>query len=364
MISERTSLRERLVAPLGGSKDWVDVAKGVAIIMVIFYHCSLFLSSANITVPGAFRLKAALELVPMPVFLAIAGIFHARVLQWSLKDTWRRRLLGYAYLYLLWCVLRFAFYLVVPNVRSDGAGAQASRPIFLALSPVWPTSSYWFIWALFLLTLVLWLVRRGRPWLVVTIAALVSVASSSNLVVTGNVGWDRTAEYAVFFLAGAFYSKRLTQAVTAARPVVPLVSVALLLLVAGAGAFVPGARGVPGLALVGQVAAIVATATASKYVVRLRPLSWLSYLGARSLPLYLIHVFVIAIIALGVSVAGLDRLSSATTPFLLLAMVVIVVVASVLLGRVLARVRWLFTPPRFVNQLVAGAPRAAVRTRG
>lgn len=335
-----------LLLPPAGRKDWVDLAKGVAILAVILYHCMLFMRSVDLDAGGMGRLKTVLEMLPMPVFIAVAGMFHARVVQWTLGETWKRRLLGYAYLYLLWSVLRFAFYLLVPNVRSDGAGSTAERPLFLALAPVWPTSSYWFIWALFVLTLVLWLVGRLPRTPVVVVAAVVSAATSAGWLNAGNVGWNRVLELAVFFLAGAFFSRQLFDAVARSRVWVPVAGLAVWALFAYVAAYVPLGSRVPGVTLLGQVGALVATATTAHLLVRLRLLSWLSYLGARSLHLYLVHIFVIAVMAAGV-VALRDAGVVPVRPLHVLAVLLVVVtVLSVVVGKLLARVRWLFVPPR------------------
>ncbi|WP_180357929.1 acyltransferase [Streptomyces sp. NP160] len=339
-------LTRTLVSPPGGSKDWVDLAKGVAILAVILYHCMLFQRSVGLDVGGMGRLKTVLEMLPMPVFIALAGMFHARVVEWTLGDTWRRRLLGYAYLYLVWSVVRFAFYALVPNVRGDGAGATAQEPLYLLLAPVWPTSSYWFIWALFALTLLLWLVRGAAAVPVVSVAAAVSALVSAGLMTSTNVGWDRVLEYAVYFLAGALWSKQLFTAVSRSPWWTPLAGLAVWGTFAAVAAYVPYGSRVPGVAMLGQVGAVVACCTAARQLVRLRPLSWLSYLGARSLHLYLVHIFVIAVLC-AVLVALRDRGALPLGPLAVLAaMLVTVTLLSVLLGRVLSRFRWLFVPPR------------------
>ncbi|WP_210479313.1 acyltransferase family protein [Naasia sp. SYSU D00948] len=335
-----------LVADDVGGKDWVNFAKGVAIILVVLYHSMLFLRSIEFEGGGMGRAKTALEMFPMPVFLAIAGMYHQRVVTWTLGETWRRRLLGYLYLYVLWSVIRFAFYLVVPNVRSDGAGSYASDPLALLTILVWPISSYWFILALAVFTLVLWLVRKLPPWIPITGAAVLSIAFSTGFVTVRNVGWDRMGEYLVFFLVGALAARKLFAAVPKAPWWVVPASLAVYGASAAVAAFVPAGSRVPGVVLVGQVAAVVFGATASHLLVRLRPLSWVSYLGTRSLHLYLIHVFVIA--GLAAVVQALPQLSLLPgRGFLVLgAMVVLVIAISALLGRLLSRVSWLYVPPR------------------
>lgn len=332
-------------APAGG-KDWVNFAKGIAIILVIAFHCTLFLRSIDFAAGGLGRPKTAVELFPMPMFFAIAGLFHFRVLNWTFRQTWQRRLAGYLYLYVLWSVLRFLFYLVVPNVRGDGAGVSATSPTALAAILVWPISSYWFIWSLFLCTVVLWAVRRWSARTTVVAAALVSTAFSAGYLTTGNVGWDRTGEYLVFFLVGALFSKPLFAAVHRAPWWVLPVSFVVYALCAGVAAVVPGGQRVPGLVLAGQGAVLVFSALLSAQLVRLRVLGWVSYLGARSLHLYLMHIFVIAVVALLIRRPGQLEFLPGRGVVVLVLLTAVVTVLTTLLGRALSRVRWLYVPPR------------------
>ena len=108
MVRARALLREGV-----GRREWVDFVKGTAIIMIVAYHTTLFLSSIGFDVAGIGRIKVILELFPMAAFFLITGTFHSRVGSWSFADVWRRRLRQYLYLYLLWSIIRFLFYVTL-----------------------------------------------------------------------------------------------------------------------------------------------------------------------------------------------------------------------------------------------------------
>ncbi|MFF0910549.1 acyltransferase family protein [Microbacterium enclense] len=329
-----------------GRREWVDLVKGVAIIMIVAYHSSLFLNSVGVDAAGIGRARIVLDLFPMPAFFLISGLFHTRVRDWSFADLWRRRLRQYLYLYVLWSVLRFLFYLVVPNVRADGAGQAADDPVALLLILVWPISSYWFIYALFVFTIVFWAFRRMPPWVLLALTAVASAVTSAGLLDTDNVGLNRMIEYLVFFVAGAYFHRRIYSAVERTGPLGTVVAVVGFAAFAAVATFVPRLGGIPGVALVGQVLVLTAGFTLATWLVRLRPLAWLTYVGVRSLNIYLVHIFVIALLALPLALVP-EALDSLPGRGLLVigAMTAVVTALSILLTRYLTRVSWLFVYP-------------------
>lgn len=329
-----------------GRREWVDLVKGVAIIMIVAYHSSLFLNSAGVDAAGVGRARIVLDLFPMPAFFLISGLFHTRVREWSFADLWRRRLRQYLYLYVVWSVLRFLFYLVVPNVRADGAGEAADDPLALLLILVWPISSYWFIYALFVFTLVFWAFRRMPPWVLLALTAAASALTSSGLLDTDNVGFNRMIEYLVFFVAGAYFHRRVYAAVERTGLTGTIVAVVGFAVFAAAATLVPRLGGIPGVAFIGQVLVLAAGFTLATWLVRLRPLAWLTYVGVRSLNIYLVHIFVIALLVLPLSLVSgtLDALPGRGL-LVIGGMTAVVTAVSILLTRYLTRVSWLFVYP-------------------
>ena len=335
----------RLLREDVGKREWVDFVKGAAIILIVAYHTALFLTSIGFDSAGIGRLKVVLELFPMPAFFLISGMFHNRVPSWSFPDLWRRRLRQYLYLYVVWSVLRFAFYLVAPNVRADGAGTSATDPLALLGILVWPISSYWFIYALFIFTLVLWLFRSAPPWVLLLLALGVSVLSSSGILDFNNVGWDRMTEYLVFFVFGAYFSK---QVYARSERLTPWVTVALVVGFVAYGLLVtvmPMLNRVPGVATVGQVLMIAVGFALAYYLVHLTFLKWIVYVGVRSLNIYLVHVFVIALLAAVVSLFPLLDELPGRGMIVITAVTAAVVSLSILITRYLTRVSWLFVYP-------------------
>lgn len=345
-----------------GRREWVDFVKGTAIIMIVAYHTTLFLSSIGFDVAGIGRIKVVLELFPMAAFFVITGTFHSRVGSWSLADVWRRRLRQYLYLYLLWSVIRFLFYVIAPNVRSDGAGSSASNPLALLGILFWPISSYWFIYALFVFTAIFWLFRKLPPWVLVSLSLVLSLLASSNILESGNVGINRMAEYLFYFVVGAYLNRRIYSAVDTMRPW----KAVLITLAFGAFALtvtvLPVLSRIPGVAFLGQVLAIATGFALAYYLVHLVFLKWLVYVGVRTLNIYLVHLFIIAILV--APLTFLPALNDLPGRGLLVTFVItgLVVALSILLTRYLTRVSWLFVYPFGRKKAVARASGSAPKT--
>ena len=324
------------------NREWINFAKGAAIILVVVYHSSLFLNDLDLA-GTTTRLRIVFSYFPMPVFFFIAGLTSRRMLTWKFKDLWRRRLLPLAYLYLIWSVLQVLFYLVVPYLRLTDT--TPTDLLTIALLPVWPTSSNWFIWALAIFTLLAWLLRKVAVKIQIGLAAVVAIlATTPNVLDFDNVGWDRVAANFFFFVVAIYFSHiayRLAARVRiwhAVALVVAYCGLAVLL--------VPlHLSRLPGLVLVESTVAVAMGIALSTLLVRVKWLNFMNVLGQYSLQVYLVHVFLVAAaLALIAPFAGAPWLESAanTLPFFLAA---IVLVLSVYLAKFLRRYSFLWVSP-------------------
>ncbi|MDY0910381.1 acyltransferase [Microbacterium sp. CFBP9034] len=325
-------------------KAWMNVAKGLAMFLVVFFHTYLFLEAEGITgFPG--RAKAALESFPMPAFFLIAGLFAARAGNWSFVDLWKRRLVPILWLYVVWSLIRFAFYVIIPGTNGDLGALAATDPLSLLLLFVWPSSSYWFLYALVWFTFGVWALNRVPVWLKVSAAALLSAAVTSGWLNFHNVGWNRIAALFLFFLIGALFSRQIHAFIANARPW-QLGAIATVYL-AGAALFVllPAVRSVPFAATVMQVLAVAGGFIACKYLARVRPVEGvLSTIGEWSLQIYLIHLFLIGTMALIIGLL-LPPVDGALGMLITAGCAVAVTYLSIVLSKLTTKVRWLYVPP-------------------
>lgn|GEM_PF-881365 len=346
------SATEARAASGPGRYAWVDLAKGVAIVMVVAYHALLFLEAADVGVAPLGRARVPLELYPMPAFFLLAGVMQPRLTTSPWGRVWRRRVLPLLYLLLVWSLVRFVFFTALPMVRSDGPPQSGRDAWQLLLVPVAPGSIYWFLWALAAVTAVTWLARR-YPRASVVGALVVSGAVTSGLVGTGIFAWDRTLAHLAPFVVGVHAGPAVARAVTSMtwRRVALAAGVALLVLAALVA--VPLTRRVPGAVLLGQ-AAVLAVALGTAHLVAGR--RWtrpLHGLGRRSLPLYLLHLYPVALLTIVVGhVPALHGTPARGLPLVLL-------VTALALGASLLVARGLPTRWRLLHM-----PTTLLRTRG
>lgn len=329
--------------------EWVDTARGIAIIAVVVYHAALFLSAAGWG--GAWlEVMSALETFRMPLFFFAAGLFSAKILTQSFGDLWRKRLALFLYLYVLWSLIRVLFFQFVPFVvpSSDASDWREFLMIF-----VWPNGGLWFIYALSIFSVFVWGLRKAPPWVPIGISLVVSFVAGSGIVSIGNTSWTKTGMYMFFFVASIYLRDRTFTAVTRASS---WAGVALVVLYAGATvAFVFLPR-IPGVRLMISIIGVAAGITIAVFLSRFAAFSWVTYLGRTTLPIYLVHYLPVAAVA-----AVLASLSFMPSPAMhaLATPIVSVVAVAISLGvySVFRRVHGIFDLPKF------RAPRASVTER-
>lgn len=348
-------------APAPARTSWSVTAKGLAITMVVAFHATLYLQGAGVDVLLG-RGKVALELYPMPAFFLLVGMAAAWHRRMGLGTLWWRRLAPLLYLYVLWSLLRTAFYLALPGLGGGMGDLPATDLRTVLLLPVWPTSSYWFLHALLVFTLVRWLVAPAPAWAQLAGAAAVSTVFTSRLVETGSVGWDRVGGLFVFFVAGAVLAGPVKGAVGRARPrhlvalglAGALVTVALLL----------GLRWLPGLVLLGQAVAVGFGVVLCALLPAGRARRGLDALGEETFTIYLVHLFLLvpAAALLGALDPSWPRWADVAVQ---LALSAGALWGSWVLARQVRRVRWLYLPPAWMlprRRRPAARPAAASQT--
>lgn len=321
-----------------GRYGWVDLAKGVAIVMVVAYHALLFLETADVGVAPLGRARVPLELYPMPAFFLLAGVMQRRLTTTPWSIVWQRRVLPLVYLLVVWSLVRFAFFTALPMVRSDGPRHSGRDAWQLVLTLVAPTSIYWFLWALAVVTAVTWLLRR-RPVASVIGAVLVSGAVTSGLVVTGVFAWDRALAFLAPYVVGVHAGPWVLRVVAAMTWRRVLLALGATVLILAALVAVPLTRRVPGAALLGQATVLAAAFGAAHLLAGQRWTRWPRDLGRRTLPLYLVHLFPVALLTIAVQqVPALHHTPARGLP--LVALVTgLALAASLLVARVLPT-RW------------------------
>src|ERR1700720_4820978 len=96
-------------APARGRVDWVDYAKGFCIVMVVMMHSTLGVEAEAGREGFMHYVVAFATPFRMPDFFLISGLFLARVVDRDWRTYLDRKVVHFAYFYVLWTALQFAF---------------------------------------------------------------------------------------------------------------------------------------------------------------------------------------------------------------------------------------------------------------
>lgn len=261
---------------------WVDLSKGICIVLVVMLHANLDVQQARGTPGWLDHLVAFARPFRMPDFFLIAGLFLANTIGRPWRTFLDRKVLHFAYLYALWATLGYVAF-IGRGALKDGQTWQqvaAAYPM-LVLEPL---GSLWFIHSLALYFLIAKLTRRVPWWLMLPAAA----ALQSLPIETGWFFTDEFARRFVYFYSGYCLAPQVFQAAAwAATHRAGLLAYLLAwgltnqLLVSGHLAALPGVS--LGLGFAGALA-IVFTGVLLSQLPGTEPLR---YLGANSMVVYL-----------------------------------------------------------------------------
>ncbi|MFB7844326.1 CapA family protein [Microbacterium sp. NPDC056052] len=348
---------------------WADTAKGLLIVLVVFWHVVLksYLTidwRIGLPIPGAWGLISDLAYpVRMPLFFLISGCFAANAIARPWAAVLRGRVLRFLYLYLLWTLIHMATLWAFPDFPTLVPRSVAAFVDAITISP----PNAWYLYALALY----FLVAKGLRWLPVWIplaaAAVLTTAVGAGLIdVVSNRG--SLLANLLYFLLGTSFSRQIIGFAARPRPVLAAGAV-VLYLAAFAAVRITGVELFPGVwpavALIG-LGAGMAVAPLLARTPRLGP--GLGRLGGRTLQIYLIHMPVLALVdalvAGWVSDAGkaVQLVAAVVLPVVLTAVVIAV---SLAIGDLITRDRlsWLFDLPRRRARADAGIrPRLPWRT--
>jgi uncharacterized membrane protein YcfT len=265
----------------GGRRiDWVDYAKGFCIVMVVMMHSTLGVEKATGTTNWMHVLVLFAQPFRMPDFFMISGLFLAKAIDRDWRTFLDRRLVHFAYFYVLWLLIQFAF--KAPGLYAEFGAAETVR--LFALAFVDPFGTMWFI---YLLPIFFILVKatRGVPWWLVWLAgALLESARIST-------GWTVVDEFAarfVYFFSGYLFAAPILRfaAAVGERRAAGVAYLVVWGAVNGLAVW-SGIAALPGASLVLGFAGAVAVMTGASLLSRHDWMAPLRYCGEHSLVIYL-----------------------------------------------------------------------------
>jgi uncharacterized membrane protein YcfT len=281
MTSNGTSAVVQTSGPArSGRVDWVDYAKGICIIMVVMMHSVLGVELAAGQTGFMHLVVAFAKPFRMPDFFLISGLFLPLVIDRNWRTYLDRKVVHFAYFYVLWVTIQFGF--KAPGFAAETSWAHAGY-LYLE-SFIEPFGTLWFIYELPIFFVVTKATRRLPPLLIWGLAALLEMTHFST-------GWTAIDEFGarfVYFYTGYLFADRVFALSDRARaePRLALAALALWALV-DESLVQLGMSEWPLISLSLGVAGACAIVTTGTLLARAKWLDFVRFCGEHSIVIYL-----------------------------------------------------------------------------
>ena len=299
-----------MTAPSTGRDRTVDALRGLAIVLVVLGHINrgMLERQAGMRASSLGMLDFYLYTVHMPIFFYLAGYYAWQAIAkhsvaYYLTSRWHNII----YPYIFWSVLTFAAHQLGTMVTSIHHSVSVVDLALIAWAPI---NVLWFLYALLLMQLVA-LVARRHPWALLVAALITSSVWSLFLPVNAFGIIGKSALHVPFFACGFSMASAGKKPIPDVLHLAPVVIAALLVFAVGCaaavglGATAPVTLTLLPLSLCGMIAlAGVVRWSSSSMIGR-----HLVRLGTLSLPIYLLHSFVLAIVPRLLARSGYDTIA-------------------------------------------------------
>jgi uncharacterized membrane protein YcfT len=263
-----------------GRVDWVDYAKGICIVMVVMMHSVLGVELAAGQTGFMHAVVTFARPFRMPDFFLISGLFLALVIDRDWRTYLDRKVVHFAYFYVLWVTIQFGF--KAPGFASEQGWVHVGY-LYLE-SFIEPFGTLWFIYLLPIFFVVIKLTRRAPAVLIWGLAALLE----SMHVATGWTVIDEFCARFVYIYSGYLFADYVFALSDRARahPALALSGLATWALVNG-GLVALGLSEMPIVSLMLGLAGACAIVTMGTLLARMHWLNLLRFCGEHSIVIYL-----------------------------------------------------------------------------
>jgi uncharacterized membrane protein YcfT len=260
--------------------EWVDTAKGICIVMVVMMHSVLGVEAAAGQTGFMHAVVTFARPFRMPDFFLISGLFLALVIDRDWRIYLDRKVVHFAYFYVLWVTIQFGF--KAPAFAADHGWSHVG--VEYLESFIEPFGTLWFIYLLPIFFVVIKLTRNVSPILVWILAAALEMTH----VATGWTVIDEFAARFVYIYSGYLFADTIFALSDRARahPVLALAGLALWAIVNG-GLVTLGASELPIVSLMLGLAGAFAIITTGTLLARMHWLNFLRFCGEHSIVIYL-----------------------------------------------------------------------------
>lgn len=261
---------------------WVDYSTGLCIALFVVMQSAFGIAGTSGEPHWMQFVARWAQPIALPVLFVIAGMFLPRTLFGSKSTFFDRKVLRFAYFYLVWMVIQ------TTALHFLSAGSANLHLIeSLALGLVQPTAGLWILPLLAMFAVTAWLVRLVSPKKILFAAALLQIVHAAGLVQTGAILIDAFAQYFVFYFVGyqgaslmRHFASRLnerTQDVVSALVIWAAINTTLV---------IQGTESLPVISLILGLAGAVAIIALGVLLAQSGRLQVLHYIGRNHLTIY------------------------------------------------------------------------------
>ena len=260
--------------------DWVDYAKGICIVMVVMMHSVLGVEAAAGQTGFMHLLVAFARPFRMPDFFLISGLFLSVVIDRDWRTFLDRKVLHFAYFYVLWVTIQFGF--KAPSFAAETSWAHVG--LMYLESFIEPFGTLWFIYLLPVFFVVTKATRKMPPLLIWGVAALLETAH----IATGWTVIDEFCARFVYFYSGYLFAGYVFALSDRARahPALALAGLALWAFLNGSLVEI-GFSEWPLISLMLGLCGACAVVTLGTLLARAHWLNFLRFCGEHSIVIYL-----------------------------------------------------------------------------
>ncbi|MBY4207233.1 acyltransferase family protein [Rhodococcus fascians] len=338
---------------------WVDVARGVCVLLVVLHHVIRQLAAEA---PDGWRsavvlwesVDEVLTPIRIPLFFLMSGMLVAG----RASAPWpsaKSKLVVPAYLYVVWSVLLAAREFVPVGEGMHGSGASKLGAVLAEI--VLACSGYWYLFAL----PIYFVVARYSVWVnryilvVVLLVPLLFRSRISGFFVDLSSNFTESPSLlgsicvnVGFFVAGVRFKSEVEKFAESSNVLWGVGLLATYIVAVSANVCLD----LQILAILSSFAGILLGVCGARLVTSSISGNVLQYIGARTLPVYVLQFFYISILSLVWSLSGdrADRLSIVAGFAYPLLLVAVISAVSLLFFNLASRsrLRYLFQPPKFL----------------
>lgn len=188
--------------------NWVDLCKGICIVLVVFGHIVGGLGAGGTIQPDSIwlEIRSWIYLFHMPAFFALSGIFAGKSVSLSPGDFFIGKSKTILYPYVIWTVIIFASQFVMSRFVNNPPDPH--RALLFFVEPY--GYGLWFLYALFIISTCYYLLAAFR----IPAAGIALIALALSL--TANFNWfsfwpifNIAMSYFAYYACAAFLSTRI-----------------------------------------------------------------------------------------------------------------------------------------------------------